>query len=200
MDDLFVHIVKMNLKNNLKILVVYSSPKKDGYTKKLLDAFLEECPKTAQINFVSAFELGAKPCTDCGYCHKENACKFKDLDEFYKEFELADLIVFATPVYNFSYPAPLKAIFDRFQRYYNARFTRNEKPPISKKRYAVIISTCGSGDEYGFEVIKHQSKSAFSVLNVELCGFIGAKNTDYEKISKDDILKTKLLANSIFNN
>ena len=59
------------------------------------------------------------------------------------------------------------------------RFTRN-KNPISKKRNAVILSTC-SCDEYGFEVIKHQAKSAFTVLNVELCGFVGAKNTDLRR-------------------
>ncbi len=199
MDDLFVRTVNMNLKNDFKILVVNSSPKKDGYTQKLLDAFLEECPKTAQIKYVSAFELNAKPCNDCGYCHNNNSCKFRDLDEFYKDFEVADLIVFATPIYNFSFPAPLKSIFDRFQRYYNARFTRNEKPPISKKRNAIILSTCGSGDEYGFEVIKHQAKSAFTVLNVELCGFVGAKNTDFEEISNNDILKSKTLASLVFN-
>jgi len=198
MDDLSVHIVNTSLKSDAKILVVYSSPKQYGYTKELLDTFLEECPKTTKVEIFSAFHLNAKPCIDCGYCKQNNACTFNDLNEFYEAFEQADLIVFATPIYNFSYPSPLKAIFDRFQRYYNARFSRNEKPPIEKKRYSIILSTCGSNDEYGFEVIKHQSMSSFSVLNVELCGCINVKNTDTQCLSNTDILKAKSLANALF--
>lgn len=198
MGDLSVHIARLSLKSDAKILVVYSSPKQYGYTKELLNAFLEECPKTAQVEIVSAYDLNAKPCIDCGYCKQNNACAFNDLNDFYKAFEQADLIVFATPIYNSSYPAPLKAIFDRFQRYYNARFSRNEKPPIEKKRCAVILSTCGSNDEYGFEVIKHQSKNSFTVLNIELCGYVNSKNTDNQRLSKTEILKVKSIAQTLF--
>ena len=199
MDVLSARTVNMSLKNNAKILVIYSSPKKEGNTKKLLDAFLAECPNSAQIKTYSAFELNAKPCIDCGFCKQNNSCKFDDLNEFYLDFEQADLIVFATPVYNYSFPSPLKAIFDRFQRYFNARFERDEKPPIKKRRQAVILATCGSDDESGFDIIEYQCKRAFTVLNIELVGKVTAKNIDKNDILVSDIDNSKQLAISIFN-
>lgn len=40
------------------------------------------------------------------------------------KLEDADAVIVATPVYNLSFPAPMKALFDRFQRYYEAHFRR----------------------------------------------------------------------------
>lgn len=198
MDNLSVHIANTSLKNDAKVLVIYSSPKKNGNTKKLLDAFVSNLPATVQIKTFSAYEIGAMPCTDCGFCKQNGACQFDDLNEFYSDFEQADLIVLATPVYNFSFPSPLKAIFDRFQRYFNAQFVRNEKPPIQKKRLAVILSTCGSDDDFGLEVIEHQAKRAFTVLNIEMFGKVVVKNMDVQGIQPQEMQKAGLLAKALF--
>lgn len=197
MENLSAHIANTGLKDSAKILVITSSPRENGNTAKLLNAFVSQLPKSAWIKTFSAYELNAKPCTDCGYCKQHRACIFDDLNEFLGEFENTDLIIIATPVYNFSFPSPLKAIIDRFQVYYNARFERNERPPIKKRRKAVIVATCGSDDEYGFDVIEYQLKRAFTVLNVELVGMVTAKGMDTQGINDSDILKAKELADSI---
>ncbi len=179
--------------NGIKVLALTASPRKTGYTAKLLGTMLREFPKGTDIEIVNLYELNPVPCNACGYCKAVDGCSKKDLEEFFKKFENADILVFATPVYFMGVPAPFKALIDRFQRYYEARFRRNVKTPVEKKRKAVLIVTSGSDGEVGFEVIKHQLMQAFTVLNIELKGSMLARNTDKCGVDKTDIDNAKKL-------
>ena len=182
-----------NFSNGRSVLAIIASPRKTGYTAKLLGTLLREFPKGTKIDIVNLYELNPIPCNACGYCKAGNGCSKKDLEEFFKKFETADVIVFATPIYFMGVPAPMKALIDRFQRYYEARFRRNIKHPIEKLRKAVLIVTSGSDGEIGFEVVKHQLLQAFTVLNIELCGSMLARNTDRCGVDKADIEKAQSL-------
>ncbi len=182
-----------NFSNGRSVLAIIASPRKTGYTAKLLGTLLREFPKGTKIDIVNLYELNPVPCNACGYCKAGNGCSKKDLEEFFKKFETADVIVFATPIYFMGVPAPMKALIDRFQRYYEARFRRNIKHPIEKMRKAVLIVTSGSDGEIGFEVVKHQLLQAFTVLNIELCGSMLARNTDKCGVDKADIEKAQSL-------
>lgn len=186
-----------NFSNGIKVLALMGSPRKNGYTAKLLGALLREFPKGTDIEIVSLYELNPTPCNACGYCKAGNGCSKKDLEEFFKKFETADVIIFATPIYFMGVPAPMKALIDRFQRYYEARFRRNVKYPIEKRRKAALIVTSGSDGEIGYEVVKHQFLQAFSVLNIELGGAMLARNTDKCGVDKTDIEKAQSLYRSV---
>ena len=190
--------VNTKLDDDCKILVIFGSPKKDGNTTKLLDSFLNSCPKDTEVKEYNCFENNPKPCVDCGYCIEKQKCCFDDLNEFYEYFENADLVVFATPIYNYSFPSPMKALIDRFQRYYNARFKMNIKLSIEKYRQALILSTSGSQDDFGFKVIEYQLTRAFTVLNIDLVGTVYINNTDKKPINNTNIIEIKQLANSLF--
>jgi len=182
-----------NFSNGRSVLAIMASPRKTGYTAKLLGTLLREFPKGTKIDIVNLYELNPVPCNACGYCKAGNGCSKKDLEEFFKKFETADVIVFATPIYFMGVPAPMKALIDRFQRYYEARFRRNIKHPIEKMRKAVLIVTSGSDGEIGFEVVKHQLLQAFTVLNIELRGSMLARNTDKCGVDRADIEKAQSL-------
>lgn len=186
-----------NFSNGLKVMALMGSPRKSGYTAKLLGTLLREFPKGTSIEIVNLYELNPIPCNACGYCKAGNGCSKKDLEEFFKKFETADVIIFATPIYFMGVPAPFKALIDRFQRYYEARFRRNVKHPIEKRRKGALIVTSGSDGEIGFEVIKHQLLQACSVLNIELGGAMLARNTDKCGVDKTDIEKAKSLYRSV---
>ncbi len=186
-----------NFSNGLKVMALMGSPRKSGYTAKLLGTLLREFPKGTNIEIINLYELNPIPCNACGYCKAGNGCSKKDLEEFFKKFETADVIIFATPIYFMGVPAPMKALIDRFQRYYEARFRRNVKHPIEKRRKAALIVTSGSDGEIGFEVVKHQLLQAFSVLNIELGGAMLARNTDKCGVDKMDIEKAKSLYRSV---
>lgn len=183
--------------NGTKVLAIMASPRKTGYTAKLLGTLLREFPKGTNIEIINLYELNPIPCNACGYCKAGNGCSKKDLEEFFKKFETADVIVFATPIYFMGVPSPFKALIDRFQRYYEARFRRNMKHPIEKPRKAVLIVTSGSDGEVGFEVIKHQLLQAFTVLNIELKGSMLARNTDKCGVDKTDVDRAAALYRSV---
>lgn len=182
-----------NYSNGLSVMAIMASPRKTGYTAKLLGSLLREFPKGTNFEIVNLYELNPTPCNACGYCKAGNGCSKKDLEDFFKKFETADVIVFATPIYFMGVPAPFKALIDRFQRYYEARFRRNLQKPIEKHRKAVLIVTSGSDGEIGYEVIKHQLLQAFSVLNIELCGVTLAKNTDKCGVDNTDVDRARAL-------
>ena len=187
------HDKNENYSNGLSVLVIMASPRKNGYTAKLAGSLLREFPKGTEFEVVNLYELNPTPCNACGYCKTGNGCSKKDLEDFLKKFESVDVIVFATPIYFMGVPAPFKALIDRFQRYYEARFRRNMRNPIEKHRKAVLIVTSGSDGEIGFEVIKHQLLQAVSVLNIEMCGAMLARNTDKCGVDQNDIDKARAL-------
>ena len=62
---------------------------------------------------------------------------------------MQDIVVVATPVYGLSFPAPLKAVFDRTQQYYEAYISRHIKHPFEKPKKGILLSVYGSNDKRG---------------------------------------------------
>ena len=137
---------------------------------------------------VDCYDRNIKPCFDCGYCKKTAECAIRDMDDIDEYLNKADLLIFATPLYNFSFPAPMKLILDRMQRYFSARFSLNIKPPINKKKKGVLLLTCGSEDLSGTEIMQLQLKKIFTVINCKLVGSIFFKGTDKMHEIPNDLL------------
>lgn len=162
-------------------LIIYASPKNNSYTKKLL---LQVMGDTKSANIYNCFEGLPHPCTDCGLCKKEDTCLYSDLDDFFTEFENAERIVFAFPVYNCGLPAPLKALVDRFQRFYNARFCRSLRPPMNGRRKVTVIMTFGS-NKASSESVLNQLTPLFTISGCTLEKCYILKNTDNISLEED---------------
>lgn len=159
-----------------KILVLNGSPRKDSVSSALCESLVSSAGE-AEIKKYNAYKLAAKPCMGCGYCDKNVGCCFDDLDEFMRDFEQADYFVISTPVYNSGVPAPLKAVVDRFQRYYALRFAHGVKPPVAKHKKAALVIAAGSKGE-GKDEIKAMFERQFTVLNTELVTTVFFDGTD----------------------
>lgn len=160
-----------------KILVIKASCRKNSLTNELADyalSFFPDCEVT-EYNVFSAF---AAPCDGCNFCESEKICRHRDLDGFFEEYENADLIIAATPVYNESVPAPLKTVIDRFQVYYTRFYSSGKIQPVKKRRKAFFIASSGRDGKFPFEVIYRQLKNIFSVTNVEFSGGVMCPFTD----------------------
>ena len=164
-----------------KALVVFSSPHAAGYTAKLLNSFLSGLDAQKwEIETVNVCEKTIHPCTACGACKVIDGCVHHDLDAFDAAFRACDLFVVASPVYNLGFPAQFKALLDRFQRYFEARFTRGVRPVMEKPRRAVLLLTMGKDDAFAVEVCGKTLRQSFSVLNVKLTDTLCLSNTDGE--------------------
>ena len=181
----------------MKVLVIFGSPQRSGNTKRLLNGFLSGLDRSAEIETVNAFDLCPAPCDDCGYCKSVDACRKKDLDEFFVKFGKADVIVFAMPIYYLGMPAPVKALFDRFQRFYNARYERDVIYSFRKERKGILLVTGGNDTRVGFDIIKKQCEYAFGLLNIKPYADIFIPGTYENPVSNLDLCKVQYLAREL---
>ncbi len=110
------NVITNNGGNNMKILVLTGSPRKNGNSNTLVDNFIKGAQEKGHnvVRFDSAFK-SVHPCTACNHCGMNGECVFKDDFEFVrKNIVDADMVVFATPMYYFGISAQLKAVIDRF--------------------------------------------------------------------------------------
>lgn len=162
------------------MLIISSSPRKDGVVSQAL-LLLRQRMFNYAIKEYNLYDFEPLPCIACGYCEYENGCSQKDLDVFFEDFEDADLLIFASPVYNNFFPSPMKALIDRFQRYFNARFKRGAKPPISKPKAAGLLAVSGSYCPRSVDYMKDTLEQSFTVLNTRLASVCYFDSTDNEQ-------------------
>lgn len=165
-----------------KALVLMGSPRHDGVTSKLLQCFREYWTKhiagPESITVIEAYKAAIKPCIHCGYCKHTPGCVYDDFKIIDSALREADLLVVASPVYGLGYPAPLKAIFDRTQQYFEAKVSLGIKKPIQKHKYGLLLTTFGSPDPQGVEIMKRQLELVFLLVNARLEHTIVAPHTD----------------------
>lgn len=101
----------------MNILLINGSPRKDGNTEIMADAFLEGAKQSGnEVTKVNLSEVKVNPCVDCEYCFAHNGvCVQKDgMTEIFAAMDQADMIVFASPIYYFGMSAQIEAVIDRF--------------------------------------------------------------------------------------
>ena len=102
---------------NKKIIVLNGAARKNGNTAKLVDAFTDGAASVG--NQVKTFYLdgmdihSCKGCLRAGKDSKSPCSQKDDMDQIYAEFEAADVVVFASPVYFWTITGPLKTAADR---------------------------------------------------------------------------------------
>ena len=100
----------------MKIVVLDGSPRKNGNTDIMVEAFKEGALKnnhTVEILKIAAMNI--RGCQGCQYCYShEGQCVFKDdMKGIFEELKDTDMVVFASPIYWFDITAQLKCVIDR---------------------------------------------------------------------------------------
>jgi len=103
------------------VLVITGSPRKNGNSDILANAFIEGAQKAGHK--VHRFDAGRKKIKGCMACNKcfskGAACVFNDdFNEVAPLIEQADVIVFASPLYFFSFTTHIKAVTDKFYSFH----------------------------------------------------------------------------------
>lgn len=126
-----------------KILVLTGSPRKKGNSEALAEAFIKGVLSAGHE--VTKFETASKKISSCKACKtcwsKGKPCSFKDdFGELTPLLEAADVIVFSTPLYWFSFPAQIKLAIDKMYSY-----TRKTcKRPLKIKESFLLV--CGADE------------------------------------------------------
>ena len=169
-----------------QILVITGSPRKEGNSDMLADAFIKGAVSSRHIvdKFISA-EYKISGCLGCNGCWSKGLPCVQS-DDFNEKLapllEKAAMLVFCMPLYAYTFPAQIKAPIDRLFPYGKESWMR----PLKIKETALIICGADDGDEpfhAAVESYKHligffewQSRGELIVSSVNDKGDV--KNTD----------------------
>jgi len=132
----------------MKVLAINGSPRKNGNTETVLDAFLKGAEDAgAETNKVRLVDIDFKCCRGCNACHKKGTCVIKDnLTPLFEEVSKADVLVLASPIYSMTVTAEMKAFIDRGQFLWAQKFMTKTlvfDENHLKKHIGVYLSTSG---------------------------------------------------------
>lgn len=98
------------------VLIISSTPRRNGNSQILCEEFEKGAKEKG--NNVKLIRLSNKKighCKACDYCMKNNGICIQndDMKELLKEFEKADVLVLATPIYFYGISSQMKTFIDR---------------------------------------------------------------------------------------
>jgi multimeric flavodoxin WrbA len=170
------------MEKSKKIVIITGSPRKNGNSFALVEAFTKEVQRNGHsITRYDAADMTIKGCTACEACFKTGkACSFDDdFNKIAPAIEEADAIVFATPLYWFTFPAKMKAVIDKFYA-----FLLGERGIGNK--YCALIACCGDNDLPIFDGIRFSYKQTIDLLQWKSVGEVLVPSVG----APGDILKT----------
>ena len=102
--------------DELKIVVLTGSPRRNGNTNYLADRFIAGAQEKGHEVF--RFDCAAHKvngCMACNRCGMDGDCVLKDDFSIVRpHLQEADMVVFVTPMYYFGFSAQIKSVIDRF--------------------------------------------------------------------------------------
>lgn len=99
-----------------KVLVISSSPRKNGNSEMLCDKFVEGAKEAGHnVNKITLKDKKIGFCVACGYCQDhDGVCTQKDdVAEILNQMSDADVLVLSTPVYYYTMSGQMKTLIDR---------------------------------------------------------------------------------------
>lgn len=127
-----------------KLLVLTASPRRGGNTEKMADAFIRGARQAGHS--VTKYETAFKNIQGCRACDKcwsngEACARNDDFNELAGLLETHDVLLIASPLYWFSFPAQIKGAIDKLYAYGGAGGLR----PLGIKESCLFI--CGGDSD-----------------------------------------------------
>jgi multimeric flavodoxin WrbA/putative sterol carrier protein len=149
----------------MKILAIQGSPRpKVSNTEILLQEFLKGArSEGAETETVYLKEKEIHPCVGCYTCWAKTpgVCVFKDdMPELLEKVKGCDILVYATPLYNYNMTSLLKAFQERLLPLLDPHLIKMGEIYRHPQRYKmnrkmVLISTCGFPEVSHFDALRH---------------------------------------------
>lgn len=156
----------------MKVLALNSSPRSEGQSKtELMLSHLVDgmASAGADVEVINLRDKKIKRCVGCFTCWTKTpgVCIHKDdmSAELFDTFRLADMVVYASPLYHYTVNATMKAFIERtlpmiepFFVNYDGRIVHPPRYPFPK---AVVLSVAGFHDEEIFGPLSAWAKYLF---------------------------------------
>jgi multimeric flavodoxin WrbA len=165
----------------MKVVVFNGSPKMEkGDTALILKPFLEGLQSTgAEVELFYTSKLNIHPCRgeyNCWFKTPGNCFQDDDVQVIHPKLREADVWVFATPVYFWGMPGPLKTLLDRIlplgEPFITLRDDHSTHPLRAdvKARKVVLVSSCGLWEMDNFDPLRMHFETVCRMLGIEFAG------------------------------
>lgn len=162
----------------MKILILNGSPRPNGNTAAMVEAFSEGARSNGhEVVVVNVCQKKIAGCLACEYCNTKGNGKCvqqDDMQEIYPVLDEAEMIVLASPIYYHSFTGQLQCAINRIYAL--------DKPKKLKK--AALIVSSGSDHVYCGAIYEYQN-SFLNYLKLEDMGIYsayGKQNKSPEKL------------------
>jgi len=157
----------------MKVLVLNASPRvsEQSKTQLMLNSLIEGMRDAgAEVEHVALREKNIKHCIGCFTCwiKTPGTCIHKDdmTNDLFPTWRESDLVVYATPLYNYAMTSMLKAFIERtlpaFQPFFEIHEGRMFHPLRHKVPAVVILSVSGMPDEGHFDALSTHVKYLYA--------------------------------------
>lgn len=161
----------------MKILVFNGSPRPNGNTAAMVDAFAEGARQSGhQVDVVSVCQKRIAGCLACEYCHTTGhgrCIQQDDMQQVYPLLQEAEMIVLASPIYYHGFTGQLQCAINRIYAL--------DKPKNLKK--AALIMSSGSNHVYCGAIYEYQN-SFLNYLGLEDMGIFSAFDKENKSEAK----------------
>jgi multimeric flavodoxin WrbA len=157
----------------MKILTILGSPRKQGNTNAILRLFEELASSSHQVERINVLDFNIHGCNGCDACQEildEPGCvEEDDLVAILGKISAADLVIYAAPVYVWSFPAQMKALIDR--HYCTVKWQGGEKVSmlLNGKR-ADLLLTCGGSEAENADLIRLEFQREMNYIGGQVTG------------------------------
>jgi len=131
----------------MKIVTILGSPKKKGNTAKVLDLFEELIEKNHVNDRLNLVDCDIGGCLGCGTCQEkpdEIGCVQKDdVSKVLERIADSDVVIYATPLYCWSFSSQMKALIDRHVCLASGHGTPEHKSQVKGKRMVLLVTCAG---------------------------------------------------------
>jgi multimeric flavodoxin WrbA len=157
----------------MKIITILGSPRRKGNTAKLLSMFEDKIQKGHDFERINITEHKVNGCIGCYKCKETNCepgCVQKDdAIAIFEKMIKADAIVYASPLYCWSFTSQIKPLIDRHFCLVSGEGTPDYNSLIRGKRAALLV-TCAGPIEKNCDAIKSIFKGFTEYLNLDAKG------------------------------
>lgn len=129
----------------MRVLGLACSPRRGGNTDLLLDELLRGAREAgAETEKVDVCRLRITPCRNCGACEKTGQCRIRDeMQGLYRQIELADVVILASPIFFYGVTAQCKALIDRCQALWSRKYRLGKALPEKTGFFVSVGATRG---------------------------------------------------------
>ncbi len=157
----------------MRIMTIMGSPRPSGNTAKVLGMCEELLAREHEVDRIDLADFEVKGCRGCDACKKvfdEPGCVQKDdAVALFERMIQADGIIYASPLYCWSFPGPLKAFLDRHYCLVTGYGTPDYRSLIEEKRTALLV-TCAGSVENNADLIQEIFSRCGDYLRCEVVG------------------------------